>query len=116
MKWEILIEVRVSSRRDDIVEPIKAQLRAMDWVMEEMEQTLNWTKITYKVEVDTNVKAYVGIHSDGGDSMFYSRVSKPDPDSGGGTHESHFTALRKGKRKPAIRMEHRKRRGKNKTK
>lgn len=90
------------------MEPIKAQLRAMGWVMEKLEQTLNWTKITYKVEIEPNEKINLGITG----GMYGAGLRDDDPDNGGGTHEPSLAALRKGKRKPAVRVEHRKRRGK----
>lgn len=53
MTWEILVEVRIASRMDAVVFPVKEQIRNLGWYIEKVEQTLNWTKLTCKVPLET---------------------------------------------------------------
>jgi hypothetical protein len=56
----VVVEVRVSSRNDLVVSPIKRQLASSGWNITESEETLNWTKLTCEVEVDTHGQKVIG--------------------------------------------------------
>jgi hypothetical protein len=116
-RWTLEVEVRVASRHAGMVNPIKTDLEFAGWgaPVEVIEGAVT-TYLVYNLEVEADGRTVREQVMDRyGRRESVERVSNPDPDSGSGTHESHLAALRKGERKPPVRMEHRKRRGKNKT-